>query len=260
MTGSKETNDLLRKLQEESKSNFQTLKKLIEDQKSEIKRLNTMVLEKDKKIVKLEDDLNQAKKQIQNGLHERELRDRMNSVRIFGLKLDGEPTNVGNVLENVYSKLIFPILDQAVTAGDIDAVPPCHALLEYGHILPSKKADSPTTPPIIVRFFSRHYRYLVFKHKRSYLHPNPVPPSRPPQTRSSANSAAATPAVAFSSPERSPIYINEDLTSATFKKMKDMIEDKQTYSKVWTVNGRIKFVLKSAPNTVSTVRNVFALN
>jgi hypothetical protein len=64
----------------------------------------------------------------------------------------------------VYQELVAPILAGAVEAGEIASVPPCENLIEVAHILPGKGAKK----PIIVRFFSRYWRSLLFRFRKDY--------------------------------------------------------------------------------------------
>ena len=141
---------------------------------------------------------------------EREMRARNQRIRILGLKMNGDQTDVGHVLQNVFTRLVNPILNLAVEKGDIAEVPRCQAVLEFGHILPvNDKSSEARTPSIIIWFQSRYYRQLVFKYKKQFL------------SRSRTSSSAEVPA--------SNIYKAEDLTGPTYRRLKAMLMELKTY-------------------------------
>ena len=69
------------------------------------------------------------------------------------------------VMHTVYDTLLKHILDGAVENGEIPSVPNCEDLIEMAHILPAKKDCN---KPIIVRFYSRFMRSLVFCFRKNF--------------------------------------------------------------------------------------------
>ncbi len=74
-------------------------------------------------------------------------------------------------MDAVYNKLILPILIGAYQQGAIDAIPTLHSTIETAHTLPEKPNSA---KPIIVRFFSRHLKQILFHFKKEFS-PNPLP-------------------------------------------------------------------------------------
>ena len=127
----KDTNDLILELTAKTKKNFEDLNKIISQQRTNIEKLTKMVEARESKILELEGEVKKLKRDIDIGLHEREMRARNQSIRIFGLKMNRDQTDVGHVLQNVYTKLVSHILNLAVEKGNIAEVPRCHAVLEF---------------------------------------------------------------------------------------------------------------------------------
>ena len=256
MASDKEIKRLLSELADSTKKEFASLSKLITDQSKEIEALKILVKEKDELLMRLESDLNSLKIDQKKFKLERETRDRNYSIRIFGLDIEGDNTNVVNVLQNVYDRTIYPILELAVKNNEIKSVPPVESLLEYGHILPNKTSktnipglasDKPASPsPIIIRFFSRLYRSLVFKYKKDFLN-STSPAGGTMQTRFGTRRPGDNPRV----------YIVEDLPIDTYQMMKKMIADDK-YKKVWTINGQIRYVLEAKPESVIKIKDVYS--
>ena len=108
---------------EKLSTKFEQLESKLDEQRNEITNLTKMLEDKDKKIAELTSEMKKLKKETQTGLHEKEIRSRNYSLRIFGMKVEGDKTEVPTVLQNVYDKLLRPILELAVEAGELPAVP-----------------------------------------------------------------------------------------------------------------------------------------
>jgi hypothetical protein len=190
-------------------------------------------------------------KQLKNSLNDREQYTRNYSVRIFNHALPTETneTDVNQVLKNVYETLLVPILTLAVGDGTITSIPSQETLLEYGHILGKGKNGVP--PAIIIKFYSRFYRSVLFRYKRAYLNPYTSRRAMGPQGSPASPSDQSTPPPTTAS----PTYINEDLTTATYIKLKEMIKDRDI-KKVWTMNGKIRY-LTHEENDVKLLKNIF---
>jgi hypothetical protein len=134
-----------------------------------ISELHTMVKQHEETIANLRDTLNS-----------REQYARSWSVCILHLPLpEGDESNTKTVMKEVYNKVCLPILDGLVDAGEIHDVPSMHSLIETAHILPSKSK----VKPIIVRFFSRYWRSLLFKYRKQFAAASRPPQSPPQQQR-----------------------------------------------------------------------------
>ena len=194
-------------------------------------------------IKRLNDEQETMKKDIkslQKDQNDKEQRNRNYSIRIFNLPL---PSNLSNnpigTLNHVYNTIIQPILNIAVESKEIMEVPPVLQLLEFGHTLKyptsssSNSGKKTTIPPIIVRFFSRSFRLLVLKNKKSFLGK-------------------------LKGPDKPAVFITEDLTSVNFRLMKELSEDKTRIEKCFSMNGQIKFILRQDPEKrIRTVAKVF---
>ena len=114
-------------------------------------------------------------------------------------------------------RISFPELDQ---------------LLERAHVLPATKAGA--IKPIICRFLNRDCKAVCFRLKKKYA------------TKTADSGAGERPRYAF------PFY--EDLSSAVFRKMKEMQADSRVDS-CWSVNGQLRYRL-TGTNTVKKVSRV----
>jgi len=206
--------------------------KIMEDQK-------TVLDAQDKTIMELKNSLNDLEQYTRNS-----------NVRINGHALSAktDKTDGKQVLKDVYETLLVPILNLAVDAGEIDNVPPMETLLEYGHVLITEKADLPSS--IIIRFYSRYYRSMVFRYKLAFLNPAKCRSLSSTMDNPELNLLTSQPSVI------SMTYINEDLTQATYIKLKDMIKERDDVKRAWTLNGKIRYITNE-DNDVKLLKNVF---
>jgi hypothetical protein len=143
------------------------------------------------------------------------------SVRIMELPLaPEEEENPFRLVEVVYTKVFLPILQGALEKDLIPRIPSCEQLLERAHVLPAPKPGS--IKPIICRFLNRDYRSVCFRLKKEFA------------TRVKGDPSDKRPRYAH------PFY--EDLSAATFKKMKELQADPRVES-CWSINGQLRFRL-----------------
>jgi hypothetical protein len=143
------------------------------------------------------------------------------SVRIMELPLaPEEEDNPFRLVEVVYTKVFLPILQGALEKDLIPRIPSCEQLLERAHVLPAPKPGS--IKPIICRFLNRDYRSVCFRLKKEFA------------TRVKGDPSDKRPRYAY------PFY--EDLSAATFKKMKELQADPRVDS-CWSINGQLRFRL-----------------
>jgi len=155
------------------------------------------------------------------------------SVRITELHLTEEEENNPFLLVNsAYEKVFLPILTGAKEKKIIPRIPTCEQLLERAHVLPANKAGA--TKPIICRFLNRDYRAICFRLKKSYATRVESGGTRTRAGASGGDSGEARPKYAY------PFY--EDLTAATFKKLKELQSDPRVEA-CWSVNGLLRFRL-----------------
>jgi hypothetical protein len=153
------------------------------------------------------------------------------SVRIMGLPLSPtEEKSSALVRDKLYKSVILPILEGAVTEGDLPQAPKsAETVIEMAHPL---RAKDGAIKPIIARFFSREVRSLVFRHKKAYAPKVADGPTR----------------------GRYRYSVFEDLTALTFSKMRALAADARVAAS-WTARGQIRYRLVDDP-TVKKVNNI----
>jgi hypothetical protein len=188
---------------------------------AENKKLTETVQAQDKKILDLQTKLNNLE---QHG--------RSFSVRVNNLSLEGvdekEPTAV---IKKVYEAVFLPILQGAASVRAISQVPTCFEMIEMAHPLPGAN-NKPK--PIIVRFFNRNIKALLFKFRREYA----------------TKTNDAKPRYTF------PFH--DDLTRDTFIKLKQLQADPRVQS-CWSTGGSLKFKLEGS-NVIQRVSSVYLSN
>ena len=226
---------------------------------AELKSLNdkfsTLGLVPDK-LAKLESLINtitSENKQLRKDLESRDatillLKSRLNhveqhhrgwSIRVHNLPIPAEAeSDPRKVMEIVHTKLILPILTGAHSKGAISTIPTALQLLETAHPLAAKSGQP---KPVIVRFRSRYERDLLFHFKKEFA-PREAGPS------GTGRGDHRPPRLMF------PFY--EDLTSDTYKKMRELALDDRVAG-CWTVGGNIRYKKSSDPNAVLRVKSVY---
>jgi hypothetical protein len=153
----------------------------------ENKLLTETVVAQDKKILTLQDRLNSLE---QHG--------RSFSIRVSNLDLGNtDEKDPPAIIKKVYDTVFLPIFQGAASKGAISQVPSCYEAIEMAHPLPGR-GDKPK--PIIVRFFNRNIKALLFKHRREFAAKTNADGDRP----------------------RYKFPFHDDLTRDTFLKMKAM--------------------------------------
>jgi DNA repair exonuclease SbcCD ATPase subunit len=171
---------------------------------------------------------------LRNDLNDREAHARSWSLRVTNVQIpDGQETDNKVVMHTVFDSLVKPILEGAQAKGDINAIPNCESVIEVAHILPGRGAKK----PVIVRFMSRFWRSLMFKHRREHAPREPA-----------ANNAGGK-------PPRMLMPFYEDLTRLTFRQLKAIQADERVTS-AWTVSGAIRFKLQD-DETVHKITSIY---
>jgi hypothetical protein len=166
--------------------------------------------------------------ELRNDMNDRESHARSWSIRAINIPVPKEQESDNNiVMKAVYEELVVPILEGAKACGDIATIPARENIIEIAHILPGKAAKK----PVIVRFISRFWRSLLFKHRKTHA----------------PREAAPAPSTANSRPARMKYPFYEDLTKATFKQLKAIQADPRVTS-AWTVSGSIRFKVQDCDN------------
>jgi hypothetical protein len=156
-------------------------------------------------------------------------------IRVSGLSVsDADMDQHGYekaVIKRVYERIVKPILNFAKNNGIIDSVPTMLNVIEQGFIASKGFIDKQgrTQPPILaVRFTNRFLRNTVLRLRRENM-PSP----------SDAEKAMGV----------TRYYINEDLTPDVARKANEL-RGSGLVERVWTVDGKIRFVLTSDKTTV----------
>ena len=197
------------------------MEKLLSATQAENTKLKDMVQTQADEILDLKDRLN-----------DREQYARSWSIRCLNIPLLKEQENNPRyVMQQVFNELLLPILKGAVEKGDIPSAPSCCEIIEMAHILPGKKGEK---RPVIVRFYSRYMRSLIFRHRRDF-----APREEPPAVRTSqpASQPARAPRMRYS--------FFEDLTRGTYAKLTE-IKNVPEVQSAWTVSGTIRFKVRDS--------------
>ena len=203
----------------------QNLKTLIVSLTEENKELRALVKEKDAII----EDMSKSVAGLEDKVNNVEQHHRSWGARVLNVPIsEAEAADPRATINKVFELVLKPILQGAVEAGRLAAVPPANQVLEVAHVLPGKPGSH---RPIIMRFFSRNIRSLCFQFKKTS-----APRELPSRTRSGDGEGVERPGrFAY------PLY--DDLTKPTLNKMRAISSDERV-SACWTVNGKIHFKLK----------------
>jgi len=201
--------------------------------REENRELKGQLKEKDKVI----DDMSKSVAGLEDKLNNVEQHHRSWGARVLNVQVsDAEAADPSAMIDKVFNLALRPMLEAAVRAGKLDAVPPANQVLEVAHVLPGK----PGHPrPIIMRFFSRNIRSLCFKYKRDF-----APREQHGNQRAGEGQESARGRFAY------PLY--DDLTKPTLNKMRAIGQDDRVQA-CWTVNGKIHFKLKDSESVRKVV-------
>jgi hypothetical protein len=157
---------------------------------------------------------------LKNKLNSLEQHGRSFSIRINNIPLDGvDEREPPAIIKKVYDTAFLPILQGAASKGAISAVPSCYEMVEMAHTLPG---TSGRAKPIIVRFFNRNLKSLLFRHRKEYA----------PKVEMPGNN----------SKQRYLYPFQDDLTRDTYAKMKKLQSDPRVYA-CWSTSGTLRFKL-----------------
>lgn len=143
---------------------------------------------------------------------------RASSIRIIGLPLAHDASPI-SILNCVFELVIQPILDHAISRGELESYPSRRFIIDNAFTIPSK---NPSSSPVIVKLSHLFVRNLIFTYKKEVL-----PVTTDPSTHRT----------------RLKYAIFEDLTPANFAHFRAINEDPRTTS-IWSYNGQIKFRMK----------------
>ena len=207
-----------------------------------VTRMESTLTAQQKKIETLEGEVSTLNKkvfQLKNLLNLREQECRGLSIRVSGLPFTEEEkaaTDGRFLSKKVFERILQPLLVQAKASNYIDKVPGLTTTITECYRLRSGSALTATArpPPVIVKVASEFIKLGILRTKRQHM-PKPNPVERDMGI------------VGF--------HISKDLTPATYNMMKNLRRE-ELVSKVWSINGRIKYTRAGDP-TVHSVNSVF---
>ena len=109
---------------------------------------------KDNQIIELKSRINAV-----------EQHSRSSCIRIFKLEIDSDEKDPVQVTEQVYYKILAPILQGAVDQKKLRYLPKAEQCIISAHILPSKDGKS---KPILVGLVNAHMHSLVIQLKKDF--------------------------------------------------------------------------------------------
>jgi hypothetical protein len=204
-------------------SKLTNMESLLSAMQSENKMLKETIIKQDSTILELRERVNNLE---QHG--------RSFSIRVNNLPLEAnEERDPPSVIKKVYNSVFLPILQGAAAQQAISAVPICFDMIEMAHPLPGR-GDKPK--PIIVRFFNRNLKSLLFKHRKEYAAKDDQGGPRP----------------------RYKYHIHDDLTRDSFMKMKSLQNDPRVNA-CWSTGGTLPYRLHDC-NIIRKVPSVYMSN
>jgi len=220
------------------------LRVLLSDLKEENKQLKQEAKVTERKL----SDMNERNNQLENRLNSLEQHHRGWSARVLNIPLspDEEKDNDA-VAGKVYNLALLPILQGALERKLLTNIPPVEQLLEVAHVLPGKNGDP---KPVIMRFFNRNTKDLIFRLKK--FHAPRISGGGGGGGGGGGARAREEEAGGFEGRGKYAFPLYEDLTRATFKKMRAIAEDSRVKA-CWSVKGQLKFVLHSNPSDIRKV-------
>lgn len=223
-------------------SEVKDIKTLVVSLREENKELRSALKQKDQEL----SDMQQTVNNLQEKLNNLEQHHRGWSARVLNIPTTPEEeADPSAMINKVFNFAILPILEGAVRIGKLKSIPAPDQIIEVAHVLPGK----PGLPkPIILRFFSRNIRNLIFSLKKDFATREPdrrgagvnlwtggEGPGGGGVNREGANVDRRLGRYKY------PLY--DDLTKANLSKMKAISQDDRVLA-CWSVNGQIKYKLK----------------
>ena len=227
-TADKKHNQVIAMLQTLQASHDET-KQLLADSLAKVTALETKVFDLEKCLSKQGKEILDLKNQVNN----RDIASRGSSVRLVGLPVEDDETRSVDggktFLNRVFKKVVKPILVVAKAKGEITQVPSAANTIESTYRV-GKHSAGACPPSIIINFVSKQLRLAVLRHKKGN-----IPSCGDDQARP---------------------FIGEDLTAPTHRMMKMLNADERVF-RVWSIEGRLRYTLRSDPSTVLSIKSVF---
>jgi uncharacterized protein YoxC len=226
-------NNKMSKIEEDQ----QNIKTIVTSLKEENKELRTELKKKDEQLDNMQSTVNS----LEIRLNSLEQHHRGWGARVLNVPLsEAEEANPEATINKVYDLALRPILEGAVSKGRLQNLPTADQVLEVAHVLPGKPGHP---KPIIMRFYNRNLRNMIFQHKREFATKETEQGRRGPGDGSRPEKGGRI---------RYPLY--EDLTKANLAKMRAISQDERVQA-CWTVSGQIRFRLRDS-SEVKRVTNI----
>ena len=234
---------------EQIETEVQNVKTLVVSLKEENKELRAALKEKDEQLDGMQGEVNSLTERL-NSLEQHH---RGWGARVLNIPMtERDEADPAIAIQKVYDLALRPVLEGAARAGKISSVPAADEVLEVAHVLPGK----PGAPkPIIMRFYNRNIRNLIFANKREFA-------ERESSGGSGGNgggggSGGNGQGNGDGSGRRVGRYkypLYDDLSKPNLAKMRAIAQDERVQA-CWTVNGQIRFKLKNS-ETVKRVNSI----
>ena len=214
---------------------LEDLKASIRDVKVEVNDLRFVVDTHGDRLLALERDM-QQQKDIAN-VNQQQLRSLTLRLLNFPVTSGEASDNYAGLRSRVYDTVLKPLLVAAKAAKDLPSVPQVTTVVEAcfrpfnATVAGGDQADQEDSPPphVIIKISSRLIKIALLKNRKSL--PKPV------------------------DADSKRLILVEDLTPATHKVLAAISKSKAA-TKVWTIDGTIKFTMPDDP-TVRTVKSVY---
>ena len=206
---------------------FEKLESILAATQCENADLKNKLLNKDSEIVELKSRIKAV-----------EQHSRASCLRIFKLELDGDENDPIQVAEQVYNKVLVPILQGAVDNMRLRYLPTVEQCITTAHILPNKDNK---IKPILVRLVNPHMRTLVMQLKKEFA------PKATPSTDPNSPSNSKPP------PQKYSIF--EDMTRDAFQLMRSLSSDARIHS-CWCSGGQLRFRLLGS-EIIQRVKSIY---
>jgi hypothetical protein len=204
---------------------------LLRSQGAEILDSQIKVTQLENKVQGLEKEV----KKLKESANDRDQADKYLTARLFGYPATEEEksSDGGKAFQaKLYDRIIKPCLNGAKANGDLQSVPQFSTAIDKIYRAGKSSADRPA--PIVIKFTTETVRTAVLCHKKASL-PAPTTQERASGTRR--------------------FVMVEDLTQANYKMLK-LLQEREEVSRVWTIEGRLRFVLKNNEK-IFKVKSVF---
>ena len=225
---------------EQIESEVKSIKTLVTSLKDENLQLQAALKLKDEQLSEMQQEVNSCSVKLNN----LEQHHRGWGARVLNVPTTAEEeADPSAMIHKVYNLVLRPVLEGAVRSGKLQSIPAAEQVLEVAHVLPGKPGQP---KPIIMRFFNRNTRNLIFSLKKEFAEREV---DRRTGGGSDGGGGGGRGGAAGQATDRRvgrykyPLY--DDLTKANLSKMRAIAQDDRVLA-AWTVNGQIRFRLKNS--------------